>query len=79
LLVKNIRDKGYKVKIGQGYLIIFKKTQDDICNVGWAISKYDLCPDMEEWLYHDADRRMDMIDKAIAERYGDAPANVAKE
>lgn len=72
ILVKYIQDKGYTVNVryiadsDTGVLYIRKQAKGQKFGIDWAIPKYDLRPDAEEWLYWQATCRCDQIEEAIA-------------
>lgn len=66
LLVKYIQDKGFIVDVHPGILVIRKYVKDQLYGIDWAISKHDLRPEFEQWLYEAATDRCEQIDQAIA-------------
>lgn len=70
LLIKYIQDKGYTVDVRPRAIIIRKVVQEELISYGWMISKFDLQPELEDYLYWQADVKCQEIEDAIIERFG---------
>lgn len=64
-LVKYIQDKGYKVSVMTESLLIWKIAKGQRLNRNWGLSKLELACLSWDLLTYEADRQMDLIEKAI--------------
>lgn len=68
ILIDYLQKKGYRVWVYAEMLLIEKMVEGQICSLAWAISKIQLQQTPDFLLFHEADRRIREIEKAIHDR-----------